>query len=55
MKCSDCGANKAYTRKGLVWRLCKPCWINILAILGWAQGPSADPQTKGESDAHKDS
>jgi hypothetical protein len=36
MKCSDCGANKAYRRKGLAWRLCRQCWYDLLAIVEWA-------------------
>jgi hypothetical protein len=36
MKCNDCGVNRAYRRKGLAWKLCRPCWVNVLAILAWA-------------------
>lgn len=36
MKCNDCGSSKAYLRKGLAWRLCKPCWDNMAAVLNWA-------------------
>lgn len=44
MKCNDCGCNRAYTKKGLAWRLCRDCWVNLLAILSWAseeQGPGS--------------
>lgn len=36
MKCNDCGCNKAYTRKGFSWKLCKHCWSLLLGILIWA-------------------
>lgn len=37
MKCSDCGLSKAYRRKGVVWRLCKPCWDRLITILALAE------------------
>jgi hypothetical protein len=42
MKCSDCGSSKAYKRKGVAWRLCRPCWVKLLAILDWANDSKAE-------------